>query len=369
MPLQVIRHDITKVKADAIVNTANPEPIYAGGTDKAVYEAAGVDRLLAERKKIGKIAKGEVAVTEAFDLKAKYIIHTVGPAWEGGDKGEFDILRSCYEKSLEKALELKCKSVAFPLIATGVYGFPKDKALKIATQVIQSFVMEHDIQVYLVVFNPEALELSDKVFGKIKAYVDDNYVEDAYVREYDLPEGSRDILTDDRAIMERRYARHLRELEIEGKTEEVIANESIWAKPGKSKAKYKSKSLKDRVENTLEEGEKTFQERFFELQDEKGIKNSKVYNDACITKAAFSKMQCNRDYQPKKNNAILFCLILKLSLEETEDLLRRAGYSLNPSSKSDMIVKACINYGVYEIYEVEKCLVSLGCKPLRREPK
>ena len=154
MPFQIIRNDITKVKADVIVNTANPKPVIGGGTDSAIYKAAGEEKLLAERQKIGHIARGEMAVTLAFDLKAKYIIHTVGPIWEGGNKGEFDILRSCYRKPLEKAAELGCESVAFPLIATGVYGFPKDKALQIAMSEISSFLMQDGIEmtVKLVVF-------------------------------------------------------------------------------------------------------------------------------------------------------------------------------------------------------------------------
>lgn len=129
MPFKIVRNDITKVKADVIVNTANPNPICASGTDLAIYEAAGKEKLLAERAGIGKIARGDIAVTGAYNLKAKYIIHTVGPVWTDGLHHEFEILEDCYRKSLQKALELKCESIAFPLISTGVYGFPKDKAL------------------------------------------------------------------------------------------------------------------------------------------------------------------------------------------------------------------------------------------------
>ena len=147
MPFKIIRNDITKVKADAIVNTANPEPVYADGTDAAIYMAAGEDELLAERKKIGRIAAGETAVTAAFNLPAKYIIHTVGPAWIDGNHGEFDILRSCYRKSLLLADQLGCSSIAFPLIATGVYGFPKDKALDIALSVIKEHLEASELNV------------------------------------------------------------------------------------------------------------------------------------------------------------------------------------------------------------------------------
>lgn len=140
MPFKIVRNDITKVKADVIVNTANPNPICASGTDLAIYEAAGKEKLLEERAGIGKIARGDIAVTGAYSLNAKYIIHTVGPVWTDGLHHEFEILKDCYRKSLQKALELKCESIAFPLISTGVYGFPKDKALQIAVSVFSQFL-------------------------------------------------------------------------------------------------------------------------------------------------------------------------------------------------------------------------------------
>ena len=159
MPFQIIRNDITKVKADAVVNTANPKPRIGRGTDRAIYAAAGEDQLLAVRKKIGDIAPGQAVSTDAFALSAKYIIHTVGPSWIDGSHGEKDILRSCYEESLNLAAELKCRSIAFPMIATGVYGFPKDEALNIALSSIGKFLLTHEMKVTIVVFDRKALEL------------------------------------------------------------------------------------------------------------------------------------------------------------------------------------------------------------------
>ena len=188
MPFQIIRNDITKVKADAIVNTANPQPVIGAGTDAAIYKSAGEKALLAERKKIGKIARGDIAVTPAFKLKAKFIIHTVGPVWNGGDKGEFDILRSCYSKSLEKAAELGCKRIAFPLIATGVYHFPKSEALKIAMNEISSFLMREDTEmnVKLVVFDDSAFRLSRNLFFQVESYIDDEDVIKIHQKEYGI---------------------------------------------------------------------------------------------------------------------------------------------------------------------------------------
>ncbi len=184
MPFQIIRNDITKVAADAIVNTANPDPMYDSGTDGAIYEAAGADDLLAERKKIGAIMRGEVAVTPAFNLEAKYIIHTVGPAWEGGGNGEFGILRNCYQNSLMKALELGCESIAFPLIATGVYGFPKDKALQTAVSVFSEFLTDHEMEIILVVFDQKSFEVSGQIFEGIDAFIDENYASGRIDEEY-----------------------------------------------------------------------------------------------------------------------------------------------------------------------------------------
>lgn len=184
MPFQIIRNDITKVKADAIVNTANPKPVVGRGTDSAIYSAAGEKKLLAARKKIGDIAPGDAAYTDAFHLNAKYIIHTVGPAWFGGNKNERDILHSCYRNSLALADKLSCKSIAFPLIATGVYGFPKDEALQIALAEINKFLMDHDMKITLVVFDRHAFELSGRLVGDIDEFIDEHSAHEIRQAEY-----------------------------------------------------------------------------------------------------------------------------------------------------------------------------------------
>ena len=187
MAFRIVRNDITKIKADAIVNTANPKPKYDSGTDTAIYLAAGAEELLEARKKIGRIEEGRVAVTPAFALDAKYIFHTVGPIWYGGQKGERDIVRSCYTNCLNKALELGIESIAFPLLATGNYGFPKAEALQIATSVFSSFLAENDLDITLVVFDNESFTLSGKIFAGIDQYIDENYVEEKTGEEYGDP--------------------------------------------------------------------------------------------------------------------------------------------------------------------------------------
>ncbi|MBQ2066349.1 MAG: macro domain-containing protein, partial [Clostridiales bacterium] len=190
MPFKIIRNDITKIKADAIVNTANPEPVYMAGTDAAIYRAAGEDRLLEARRKIGTIGEGMVAVTPAFDLDATYIFHTVGPSWQGGGHGEADTVRCCYENCLAKAAELDIESIAFPLIATGAYGFPKTDALLIATSAFSAFLTEHELDITLVVFDGESFELSGKIFRDIDELIDERYVEEQFECEYGMPLGA-----------------------------------------------------------------------------------------------------------------------------------------------------------------------------------
>ncbi|MCR4806994.1 MAG: macro domain-containing protein, partial [Lachnospiraceae bacterium] len=184
MAFKIIRNDITKVAADAIVNTANPDPEYAAGVDGAIYAAAGAKSLLAERKKIGRMSVGQAAVTPAFALDAKYIIHTVGPAWVDGEHGEFNDLRTCYENSLKLAKEYKCESIAFPLIATGVYGFPRGEALRITISVFSDFLMKEEMEIILVVFDKESFVLSDKVFSDVDSYIDEKYASEQIKEEY-----------------------------------------------------------------------------------------------------------------------------------------------------------------------------------------
>ena len=353
MPFQIIRNDITKVKADAIVNTANPKPTYGDGTDNAIYEAAGKKNLLIERKKIGDIEPGQAAVTPAFNLNAKYIIHTVGPLWQGGEKGEFDVLKSCYENSLKIAVDLKCKSIAFPLIATGVYGFPKDKALQIAISVIEPFVMEHSMKVIMVVFDKKSFELSGKLVEKIEAYVDENYVAKQRKRQYrnDTEENVSEKDLEQR--MRERRRRERDEMLMLGE----ISLEEYKPKPKQSVSSGGiGQSGKVKIEDLLASAEKTFQEKFFELMDERGLKPSEVYTAADLSRQFFSKMQCDKYFHPNKYTAIKLCLTLKLDIDQTMDLLSRAGWTLSPSSKIDLVVKGFIINNIHNEVRIDMYL-------------
>lgn len=379
MPFQIIRNDITKVKADVIVNTANPKPVIGGGTDSAIYKAAGEEKLLAERQKIGHIARGEMAVTSAYDLKAKYIIHTVGPIWEGGSKGEFDILRSCYRKPLEKAAELGCESVAFPLIATGVYGFPKDKALQIAMSEISSFLMQDGIEmtVKLVVFGDKAFRLSRNLFFQVESFITDEEVIKAHLDEYGIEQEEFEHIKD-RYRREREYERyypanrptgvldfsdecelpetvefgdiHIGSVGSTSKKPVKKETGSTYKKPFNEHSFDKSLYMNDGKE------ELPFQKHLLKLIIDRDLDNTTVYKSSNVTKGAFSKIMCGDTKIPKKRAVLGFCIGLKLSLEEAEELLASADMAFNPYDKRDKLVIQCLQRGQYNIDEVNSML-------------
>ncbi len=340
MPFQIIRNDITKIKADAIVNTANPKPIVGGGTDSAIYAAAGEEKLLEARKKIGDINRGEAYVTPAFNLDAKYIIHTVGPAWKDGTDREFDTLRDCYKNSLQVAVENNCESIAFPLIATGVYGFPKDEALKIATSVIQEFLFEHDMNILLVVFDRKAFELSGKVFTDVQSFVDENYVKRSYHREY---RGRRNREEEDG---------ELKCYRMEDYEEKLLSLEAVPPESDIFLSGMEDLSLDELIDRPGD----SFQQRLFDLIDRSGMDDVTVYKKANVTKKVFSDIKTKKSYKPSKKTAFAFVIALELSMEEAQDLLSRAGYAFSPSSKFDLIVGYFINHKIYDMMLINETL-------------
>lgn len=315
MPFQIIRHDITRVPADVIVNTANPDPIIGRGTDAAIYSAAGYERLLKERMKIGKIGVGEVSVTEAFDLPAKYIIHTVGPVWQGGDHGEYEALSSCYRKSLLLAKQLGCESIAFPLISSGNYHFPKDKALETALREIRSFLDENDMSVTLVVFDKRTYELSAELMDGIRTFIDEKYVE---------------------------FHPKLSASVSEMQTQSIPMPE----------AKKKQRKLHDLKRKVGE----NYQECLFRLIDERGLTDAEVYKRANIDRRLFSKIRSNPEYHPKKQTAIALAMALELNMDETIDLIGRAGIALSDASLFDLIIQYCIENRIYDLFTVNSIL-------------
>ena len=347
MPFQIIRNDITKVKADVIVNTANPHPVIGSGTDSAIYSAAGEELLLAERKKIGDIAPGKAAVTPAFALSAKHIIHTVGPAWVDGNHGERDILRACYENSLSLAVELKAESIAFPLIATGVYGFPKDEALNIALAEIGKFLLTHDMKVILVVFDKKAFELSGQLVGQIDEYIDEHGV--GLVRESEY--GGSDIGRRRRRMEEERMLQSI----VLPDTEPDYIEEAALS-PSAPFVDVEGKSL----DEVLDDAGETFQQRLFKLIDASGMDDVTVYKKANIDRKVFSRIRCKEDYKPKKKTAVAFAIALKLDMPTMLDLLSRAEIAFSPSNKFDLIITYFVTNGIYDIFEINAALFKYG---------
>lgn len=335
MPLQIIRQDITKMRVDAIVNTTNEEMVGYSGVDLAVHQGAG-PLLELECAKLAPLGLGTAKITKGYNLDAKYIIHTSGPVWRGGLVGESIILKSCYLESLKLAVKHGCNSVAFPLISSGVYGYPKDQVLKFAVQVITEFLFEHELMVYLCVFDRKSYEFSQKLFAEINEFIDDEYVEEHdedYLDEYELCESPK-------CDMSVRYSLSIDECE-----------KSI--KPSAPLTSATNKSLNE----YMKEMDKSFAYKLFDLIDKRGMTDVECYKKANVDKKTFSKIKCNPGtYRPSKQTAVAFAIALKLNLEETQDLLASAGLTLSRSFTFDKIIRYFIQKEVYDIFEINEAL-------------
>ncbi len=381
MPFRIIRDDITRVRADAIVNTANPEPAYGKGTDYAVYTAAGAEELLAERRKIGSMKTGEVFVTPAFRLPAKHIIHAIGPGWTDGNHGELECLASCYRKSLLLARQMRLKSIAFPLIATGVNGFPKDLALKTALETIAAFLEDSDMDVTLVVFTREAFVLSAALADDVRQFIDDNYVEKRQDEEYRRRRKPGETLSVRGTASapalgaaaglaapfmragNRRYAGDTMPFDDESFDAPVLTEKEEHCR---ATAVSRKETAKDSLDDLLDNLGESFRDRLLRLIDERGLAEPDVYKKAFIDRKLFSKIRCNPGYTPRKQTAVALAFALRLDQSETADLLRSAGYALSPSSKFDLIVLYCMKNGIYDLFEINALLFQydqpmLGC--------
>ena len=334
MPFEIVRNDITKMTVDAIVNSANPRPIVGLGTDSSIYGAAGPE-LLAARQKIGRIHPGCAAITPAYGLDAKFVIHTVGPVWRGGLFGEAKQLRSCYDNSLKLALEHGCQSIAFPLIATNNYGFPKDKALQIAIAAFSEFLLKHEMTIVLVVFDRGTFMLSEKLFQSVTSYIDQHYVDEWEKATYG-PDGNT------RQQMRRRMDMDLY----------TVGSAQADFLPCAPMAAPKALSLED----MLKQADAGFTETLLKLIDKTGKKDSEIYKKANISKQHFSKIRNNPNYKPTKPTAIALALALELDLDATKDLIGRAGYALTNSSKFDLIIRYFVEQKNYNVVEINMAL-------------
>ena len=417
MPFHIIRNDITKVKADAIVNTANPEVAVGSGVDYAIYKAAGMENLLAEREKIGYLSPGEVGITKAFNLEAKFIIHVSGPRWENASKGEEAILRKCYDKALNLAFENGCESIAFPVISTGTYGFPQKTGLQIAVDAFTSFLEEHEIDITLVVFSDESVKISGEIVDEISSYIDDSYVKmalaeekipatrksmqefgqrsDSTPDEEKAPQDNKEKSSPVRVLFSRiagkkaardRCAENTwdasdRCAENTWDASDSVAPKNIQDEEAGSLSKADTEScamlgaaamagIEDRAvaNNSLEDVLKEIYKESFEkhlqmLINKKGLKNSEVYAAANISKQYFSKL-LKGQVKPSKGKMLALAVGLHLNMDETVDFLRIAGYALSPISQTDAVVGYFIEHEDYNVLKIDIVLFDYGLDPL-----
>ena len=315
MPLIIVRNDITKMSVDAIVNAAKESLLGGGGVDGCIHRAAGPE-LLQECRTLGGCRTGEARITGAYRLPCKYVIHTVGPVWNGGRCGEREQLASCYRTSLALAKEHGCETVAFPLISSGIFGYPKAQALRVAVDIISEFLAENDMTVYIVIFDRAAYQIGNKLFADIAAYIDDHYV---------------DSHTDSRRERMRRIG--------------VVESRALTAPMAASG-----------LDEALAHLDAGFSETLLKLIDRSGKKDAEVYRKANVDRRLFSKIRNNPDYKPSKPTAVAFAIALELSLPETRDLIARAGYALSPSSKFDVIIEYFIMQRDYDIFKINEAL-------------
>ena len=355
MPLRIIRQDITQIRCDAIVNPTDRRLSGSGGADAAIHAVAGI-KLKEHCEQIGTLPVGEAVITPSYDHKnCKYIIHTAGPLWTGGTSGERVLLRSCYLEALQLAWDNKCKSVAFPLIASGADGFPKEKVLKIAMKVISQFLDTHEMDVYVLVYDKTAYSISKHLQSDIDSFIDNAYVEEhasirskkreetnyAAYKENSIPRGYFDSVKIDRNRAPQPKGRHL--------DDGVLCD---------------CANIPDGLVINLD---KSFSDKLMDYIIQRDLTNAKAYKRSNVSRKTFSKILCDPNYHPSKVTAVSFAIGLRLNLEETRDLLESAGMCLSRASKFDVIIEYFITTGTYQdIHEVNEVLyqydqVLLGC--------
>lgn len=335
MPIQIVRNDITKMQVDAIVNAANNTLLGGGGVDGCIHRAAGKG-LLEECKTLGGCETGQAKITKGYNLPCKYVIHTVGPIWHGGNAGEKALLESCYRSSLELAKAYGCETVAFPLISAGVYRYPKAQALQVAVDMITSFLIENDMLVYIVIFDKTSFQIGEKLFSDIASYIDDKYVETNFEFIHTrTDESGQSVLLGETNILP-------------AESEPVAISAPCYPTASAPKAA----SLQDMVDQIDE----SFSQMLLRKIDEKGMTDAQCYKKANVDRKLFSKIRSDIHYRPRKTTAIAFAVALELDLDETKDMLMKAGFALSHSNKFDIIIEYFISHKNYNIFEINEAL-------------
>jgi O-acetyl-ADP-ribose deacetylase (regulator of RNase III) len=347
MSFQIVHNDIVKKQTDAIVNAANSHLQKGGGVCDAIFHAAGVELLQKECDGIGLCPVGQAVITKGYNLAAKYIIHAVGPVWNGGSQGEDKLLLNAYQSSLKLAKEYHLNSIAFPLISSGIYGYPKEEALQIAISAISEFLLHNEMDIYLVVYDRKAISLSEKLFTEINHYIE-TYYEDS--DEYENRNSKNrahnqynQIYADADGAYDKRNINKAKQVNKEHPIEEDICC-------------YMSEAMPRSLDDIIGQIDETFSEMLLRLIDEKGRSDVEVYKKANIDRKLFSKIRSDKDYQPKKRTALALAIALELSLDETKDLLMKAGYTLSNSNRFDLIIRYFIVNESYDMFVINEAL-------------
>ncbi len=339
MPFRIIRNDITKTDAEAIVNAANTSLLPGGGVCGAIFAAAGYKKLEAACRKIGHCDVGSAVITKGYNLKAKYIIHTPGPVYRDGNHNEEALLYSCYKSSLELAKSKNISSIAFPLISSGIYSYPKAEALKTATKAISDFLENNEMRVYLVVYDKQSFEISSELYSEVEEYIDRNFVK---------PDHNRRIVCDVGASMDIEQSNIKRYTAKKSNT------------PKRSSAQYKKDLFEEikNIDDMFREMDMSFSVYLLKLITDSGMTDVEVYKRANVDRKLFSKIRSNREYKPSKTTAVAFAIALRLDMDGAKDLIGRAGYALTRSSKFDIVIEYFITHGNYNIFEINEVLFS-----------
>ncbi len=330
MPFSIIRNDITKMHVDAIVNAANTDLQMGGGVCGAIFKAAGVHKLKKACDQLTPIKTGEAVLTPGFILPAKYIIHAAGPVYDSNNVQKSEqLLYAAYANSLNCAQEHGCASIAFPLISSGIYGYPKAEALKVATSAIRNFLSTHEMDISLVVFDKASFAVSKDLIGKVASFIDEHYVDTHRDRRRELLDVEYEALYADKSLPD--------QLE-----KELVQLNKIKAPTP--------------IEDLIGNLDESFSQTLLRLIDAKDKTDVEVYKRANIDRKLFSKIRAGNRYVPSKRTAIAFGIALELTLNETNDLLKRAGYTLSHSSIFDVIIEYFIENRRYDIFEINEVL-------------
>ena len=325
MPLKIVRNDITQMAVDAIVNAANSSLLRGGGVDGCIHRAAG-EGLIRECRTLGGCETGSAKITGAYNLPCRYVIHAVGPRWVDGQHNEREQLESCYRTALHLAKAHDCETVAFPLISSGVYGYPKDRALQVAVDVISAFLLENDMTVYIVVFDKAAYRIGEKLFADIAQYIDDAYA-----------------------------AAHI-DLQSESRRMRPMMAPMCQKPPLEEPEMCSGMAAEEELDARLRRMDESFSQMLLRKIDERGMTDAECYKKANIDRKLFSKIRSDVHYQPSKPTAIAFAVSLELSPAETRELLAKAGFALSRSNKFDIIIDYFISKGNYHIFEINEAL-------------